>query len=85
MSGSRFGPMTATYIYMSYRGFIIEPPEDTKHPTGGEAVDPPETYWRTTHVFETASEKYGWLNRIVAVGVGRGSSNGVEYNVYCIL
>jgi len=51
----------------------------------GEAVDPSEYYFRTTPVFETASEKYGWLNRIVAVGIGRMTPTGVGYKVYAIL
>jgi len=72
-------------IYMSYRGFIIESPEVMQRRTRGEAVDPSETYWRTTHVFETGSEKYGWLNQIVAVGVGGGPPGVVEYTVYSVL
>ena len=48
-------------------------------------IDPSEYYFRTTPVFETGSEKYGWLNRIVAVGVGRRTETGVAYTVYEIL
>jgi hypothetical protein len=51
----------------------------------GETVDPSQYYFRTTPVFETASEKYGWLNRIVAVGVGRFAANWVGYTIYAIL
>ena len=51
----------------------------------GEDVDPSEYYFRTTPVFETSSEKYGWLNRIVAVGVGKLGKNKVMYKVYMIL
>ena len=51
----------------------------------GEDVDPSEYYFRTTPVFETSSEKYGWLNRIVAVGVGKLGKNKVTYKVYKIL
>jgi hypothetical protein len=44
-------------------------------------------YWRTTPVFETASEKYQWLNNIVAVGVHSGDvqEGRVAYDVYEIL
>ena len=38
-----------------------------------------------TEVFETASEKYGWLNRIVAVGVGTFTEGRLGYKVYEIL
>ena len=45
----------------------------------------PEFYFRVTPYYETSSEKYGWLNRIVAVGVGSITPTGVAYNVYEIL
>jgi hypothetical protein len=61
-------------IYCWYRGVIYTPP-----PGQGER------YWRTTPVFETASEKYGWLNRIVAVGVSYTVPQRVSYRVFQIL
>ncbi len=42
-------------------------------------------YVRTTPVFETASARYGWLNRLVAVGVGRDEPERSSYHVYEIL
>ena len=40
-------------------------------------------YVRTTPVFETASERYGWLNRLVAVGVGRDApGEALAYRIY---
>jgi hypothetical protein len=50
----------------------------------GQVVDPSEYYFRTTPFFETASEKYAWLNKLVAVGVGRRTRTGVVYSVYAI-
>ncbi len=45
-----------------------------------------ENYFRTTPRFETSSEKYAWLNRIIAVGVGWGEPpNVVAYKVYAVL
>ena len=41
--------------------------------------------FRTTPVFETASEKYAWLNRLVAVGVGDRRASGPLYRVFRIL
>lgn len=67
-------------IYVHYRG-IIHRPERGKG-DGGEAA---ATYFRTTPVFETSSEKYSWLNRIISVGVGRSVPNGAAYRVYRIL
>lgn len=63
-------------IYVSYRGIVQTSPED---------VDGPEPYFRTTPVFETGSEKYSWLNRIISVGVGTAEPNRVSYKVYQIL
>ena len=72
-------------IYCWYRGINVTPPEVRERMGKGEIVDPSEYYFRTTPVFETASEKYGWLNRIVAVGIGRFTPAGVAYKVYAIL
>ena len=72
-------------IYTHYRGIINASPEVMQRIAAGEAVDPSEYYFRTAPYFETSSEKYGWLNRIVAVGVGRMIPNGVAYTVYAVL
>ena len=72
-------------IYMSYRGINDMTPETRQRLMNGEDVNPSEYYFRTTPVFETASEKYAWLNHIVAVGVGHGLPEGVAYKVYAIL
>ena len=52
----------------------------------GEAVPPADYYFRTTPYFETSSEKYAWLNKIVAVGVGQAdlSKGWVGYRVYAV-
>ena len=72
-------------IYMSYRGILIMSKETLQRISQGETVDPSEYYIRTTPYFETGSEKYDWLNRIVAVGVGERTQSGVSYKVYAIL
>jgi len=51
----------------------------------GEVVDSSKYYFRVTPILETASEKYGWLNRVIAVGIGRVTPTGVTYKVYAIL
>ena len=51
----------------------------------GEEGSPEEYYLRTTLRFETASETYDWINRVLAVGIGRREPNGVTYDVYEIL
>ncbi len=72
-------------IYTYYRGILSIPPEVVQRIFAGEEVDPSEYYFRTTPVYETSSEKYGWLNRTVAVAVGRVKPNWVGYSVYAIL
>jgi Protein of unknown function (DUF3237) len=42
------------------------------------------SYWRITPVFETSSNKYAWLNYLIAVGVGKFREGGVSYEVYAI-
>jgi hypothetical protein len=72
-------------IYSYYHGIIDASPEVFMRAVGGQAVDPSEYYFRTTPFYETGSEKYGWLNRIVAVGVGRIAAHWVGYSVYAVL
>ncbi|PYR39051.1 MAG: DUF3237 domain-containing protein [Acidobacteria bacterium] len=62
-------------IYMSYDGILYTP----------AGAKPGEFYWRTTPKFETASPKYEWLTRIVAVGVGRPVPGKAAYRIFQIL
>ena len=71
-------------IFVTYRGIVIIAPEVRQRIRKGEAVDPSEYYFRTVPFFETASEKYAWLNKLVTVGVGRRTRTGVVYSVYAI-
>ena len=48
-------------------------------------MDPGEYYFRTVPFFETAAANYAWLNRVVAVGIGRRTPTGVSYTVYGLL
>ena len=64
-------------VYAFYRGIVYTPP-------AGQG----ERYWVTTPVFETVSEKYAWLNRIVCVAVAYTVSKDigdVAYHIYQIL
>jgi len=72
-------------IYMTYRGVRHGPAEVMARLAKGEAVDPASYYFRTTPVFETASAKYDWLNRIVSVATGRREASGPVYEVYEVL
>lgn len=72
-------------IYTYYHGIINASPEVLVRVQRGETVDPSEYYFRTAPFYETASEKYGWVNRVVAIGIGRFAPNWVGYKVYAIL
>jgi hypothetical protein len=74
----------AQLIYMRYRGINDMPPAVADRRRRGESIRPDEYYFRTTAVFETASAKYAWLNRIITVGVGEVGSDKVAYTVYAV-
>ena len=69
-------------IGMTYQGLRHGPKEIIDAIGRGESVNPSAYYMRVSLTFETASEKYGWLNRVVAVGHGHRLSNGAIYNVF---
>lgn len=72
-------------LLIQYRGVRHAPAEVMQRIAKGERVPPGEYYLRTSLVFETASKKYGWMNRIVGVGVGRREPSAVFYDVFEIL
>jgi hypothetical protein len=73
------------HIYMAYRGLRHGPAEVMARLAAGEVVDPASYYFRIAPVFETASRKYAWINRIVAVGTGRREPAGPIYSVEEVL
>lgn len=56
-----------SHILMSYHGRIADPERNRLRPKDGPIFSD-ERYFLISAVFETDSEKYGWLNDIVAVG-----------------
>jgi hypothetical protein len=74
------------FIYVRYAGMRHGPPEVMARLTQGETVDPSEYYFRVAPIFETGAERYVWLNKILAVGVGeRLPPNMVRYSIFEIL
>jgi hypothetical protein len=71
-------------IYVNYRGVSVIPPDVRQQIMRGEDVDPAKYYFRTAPYFETSSEKYRWLNNIVAIGVGKRTNTGVVYSIYTV-
>ena len=72
-------------IGMTYLGMRHGPKEVMDRLARGEQVSPSEYYMRATPYYETASEKYGWLNRIVSVAYGHRMAGGAIYHVFEIL
>lgn len=58
-------------IYMSYTGILSR----------SEAGN----YWRVVPKFETDSEKYAYLNSIIAIGIGKRIDGKTAYSIYKIL
>ena len=72
-------------VAMSYRGLRRGPADVLARIDRGEAVDPQSYYFRISPMFETASETYGWLNHIIAIGVGHRFPQGPVYSVFEVL
>ena len=72
-------------IGMTYQGMRHGPKEVLDRIARGEDVSPSEYYMRATPYYETSSEKYGWLNRVVSVAVGHRMAGGAIYQVFRIL
>jgi len=72
-------------IYTYYRGIFDMSADVKERLDRGEEVSDSEYYYRTTPRFETGSDSYGWLNRVVAVGVGRKTETGIAYRVFQVL
>jgi Protein of unknown function (DUF3237) len=72
-------------IGLTYRGLRHGPVDVIAKLGRGEPVPASEYYFRVAMSFETASETYGWLNRIVAVGTGERLPSGPIYTIFEVL
>ena len=72
-------------IGMRYRGLRLGPEDVLQRHLDGDIVDASEYYFRIAPFFETASDKYGWLNTIIAVGIGDRTEDGPGYEIHEIL
>ena len=72
-------------IYMSYKGMRHGPKDVLDRLNRGEKVDPKTYYFRMVPLFETSSEKYSWLNKMIAVATGYREATGPTYNVFEVL
>jgi hypothetical protein len=72
-------------IYMHWKGLRHGPKEVIDRLNRGEVVDPSSYYFRTTPYFETASERYSWLNRICSIATGSCIGDRRVFDVYQVL
>lgn len=74
-------------IHLSYTGRSVVP-DDVRAEFANPAappVDPARYYLRIAPVFETASSRYGWLNGILAIGIGERTDFGVRHQIHELL
>jgi Protein of unknown function (DUF3237) len=72
-------------ICMPYTGIRHGPQQVLNRIARGETVKATDYYLRISGSFETASEKYGWLNKVICVGVGHRLPEGPVYQVFEVL
>jgi hypothetical protein len=72
-------------IHMTFQGLRHGPPDVIAALGRGEVVDPARYYFRTLPRFETSTEKYAFLNRIVTVGAGEARPEGAIHRIDEIL
>jgi Protein of unknown function (DUF3237) len=72
-------------IHYETRGVIKIPADGLDRLAAGEMLPFAQTYVRTTPTFETADDRYAWLNEIVAVGYNVLSPDHIDYRVYRVL
>ena len=72
-------------IYMKALGLRHGPADVMQRLASGEDVDPSLYYFRESIMFEAPAGPYEWLNRILAIGVGRREPNSVILDAYEVL
>ncbi|MDF2523140.1 MAG: hypothetical protein K0R31_781 [Clostridiales bacterium] len=72
-------------ISLSTKGYVRQTPEVAAARQSRQPVDPTSYYFKQHLFFETSSEKYDWLNGVVAFGcVISKTTPGVIYDAYIV-
>lgn len=69
-------------VAMTYCGLRHGPADVMARLGKGEEVDPTSYYFRIVPSFSTSDRRYDWLNRVVAIGIGRRHPDGPVYFVH---
>ena len=77
------------HIYMTYNGIAVLTKEVMDALSRGEVVtDKTVPYFMSAPTFQTSSEKYGWLNKVQAIGkmveLKRGEGAYIKYDVFSV-
>ncbi|MBC8241422.1 MAG: DUF3237 domain-containing protein [Alphaproteobacteria bacterium] len=73
------------HLFTQSQGYRHAAPAVMERIAQGQTVSPEEVYLRTAIFFETDSKAHDWLNRTVAIGVGRREPQAAVYDVYEVL
>jgi hypothetical protein len=75
-------------IHVQYGGVIVIAPADFARMAAGEALTAAEMYFITAPVFQTADDRYAWLNQVQAIGKAvalKGGAGGyVRYELFAV-
>lgn len=72
-------------ISLYTKGYVQQSPEVMEERKAGVPVDPSNYYFKQHLFFETSSEKYAWLNHVVAFACVISKTNrGVIYDAYLV-
>ena len=69
-------------IYVVNKGYRHGPKEIIDKIISGEQVPDGSYYFRTTPTFETSSDRYAFLNKMIIIGEGIRRPNDVEISFY---
>jgi hypothetical protein len=71
-------------IYVTSNGILDIASEKRERIRSGAFLPASEYYFRTMLAFETGSENYRWLNRLIAAGVGTRTPTGMSTEVFAL-
>lgn len=75
-------------IYVHWHGLMVASPENLDYALDFAKPDDPaganRYYFRACPQFETADERYSWLNKIIAVTKSRTGGGGVVHRVFAV-
>ena len=75
-------------IYVHWHGLMVFEPEEQEYALDFAKPDDPDGadryYFRACPQFETADERYAWLNKIISVTKSRTGDGGVIHRVFAV-